>query len=90
MSFERIGDAMGRKDLDSSSDMMEFFKVAKSIILRRSGVTIDAVSFNQGLLRVTVGHPVEASEIRMRQIQIIRELEKKTGQTIEKLVIRIQ
>lgn len=90
MSFERIGDAMGRKDLDSSSDMMEFFQAAKSIILRRSGVTIDAVSFNQGLLRVTVGHPVEASEIRMRQIQIIRELEKKTGQTIEKLVIRIQ
>ena len=63
--------------------------MVKEIIKRRSGVTVDSVSFNEGLLRITVGHPVEASEIRMRKIQIEREIVKKTGQKLEKIFIRI-
>lgn len=89
MSFERLGDTMGRKNFDRSSDMMDFFTNVKSVIQRRSGVRVDSVSFNQGQLRVAVSHPIEASEIRMRQIQIIRELQKKSEEKIVKLIIRI-
>ncbi len=89
MSFERIGDSLSRKNLDAQFDIMQFFKTVKEIIKRRSGVTVDSVSFNEGLLRITVGHPVEASEIRMRKIQIEREIVKKTGQKLEKIFIRI-
>ncbi len=89
MSFERIGDSLSRKNLDAQFDILQFFKTVKEIIKRRSGVTVDSVSFNEGLLRITVGHPVEASEIRMRKIQIEREIVKKTGQKLEKIFIRI-
>ena len=89
MSFERIGDSLSRKNLDAQFDIMQFFKTVKEIIKRRSGVTVDSVSFNEGLLRITVGHPVEAREIRMRKIQIEREIVKKTGQKLEKIFIRI-
>lgn len=89
MSFERIGDSLSRKNLDAQFDIMQFFKTVKEIIKRQSGVTVDSVSFNEGLLRITVGHPVEASEIRMRKIQIEREIVKKTGQKLEKIFIRI-
>ncbi len=89
MSFERIGDSLSRKNLDAQFDILQFFKMVKEIIKRRSGVTVDSVSFNEGLLRITVGHPVEASEIRMRKIQIEREIVKKTGQKLEKIFIRI-
>ncbi len=89
MSFERIGDSLSRKNLDAQFDILHFFKTVKEIIKRRSGVTVDSVSFNEGLLRITVGHPVEASEIRMRKIQIEREIVKKTGQKLEKIFIRI-
>lgn len=89
MSFERIGDSLSRKNLDAQFDIMQFFKTVKEIIKRRSGVTVDSVSFNEGLLRITVGHPVEASEIRMRKIQIEHEIVKKTGQKLEKIFIRI-
>ncbi len=89
MSFERIGDSLSHKNLDNQFDIVGFFAVVKEIIKRRAGVTIDSVSFNDGLLRITVGHPVEASEIRMRKIQIERELVKRTGQKIEKIFIRV-
>lgn len=89
MSFERIGDSLSRKNLDDQFDIMRFFEVVKEIVKRRSGVKIDSVSFNDGLLRITVGHPVEASEIRMRKIQIEREIVKRTGQLIRKVIIRI-
>lgn len=89
MSFERIGDSLSRKNLDAQFDILQFFKMVKEIIKRRSGVTVDSVSFNEGLLRITVGHPVEASEIRMRKHQIEREIVKKTGQKLEKIFIRI-
>lgn len=89
MSFERIGDSLSQKNLDSHFDIMHFFTIVKDIIRRRSGVVIDAVSFNSGILRVSVSHPVEASEIRMRKIQIEREIVKKTQQKISKFYIRI-
>ena len=89
MSFERIGDSLSRKNLDAQFDILQVFKTVTEIIKRRSGVTVDSVSFNEGLLRITVGHPVEASEIRMRKIQIEREIVKKTGQKLEKIFIRI-
>lgn len=89
MSFEKIGDSLSRKNLDDHFDIMQFFAVVKEVIKRRSGVSVDSVSFNDGLLRITVNHPVEASEIRMRKIQIEREIMKKTGRNIQKLFIRI-
>ncbi len=89
MSFEKIGDSLSQKNLDAQFDIVRFFTIVKEIIKRRSGVTIDSVSFNDGLLRITVGHPVEASEIRMRKIQIERELVKRTGQKIDKIFIRV-
>lgn len=89
MSFERIGDSLSQKNLDQPFDIVHFFTIVKEVIKRRSGVNVDAVSFNNGLLRVTVSHPVEASEIRMRKIQIEREIVKKTKQSISKFYIRI-
>lgn len=89
MSFERIGDSLSRKNLDDQFDIVRFFTIVKEIIKRRSGVEIDSVSFNDGLLRITVGHPVEASEIRMRKIQIEREIIKRTSQKIDKFFIQV-
>ena len=89
MSFEKIGDSLSRKNLDQPFDVVNFFTVVKEVIKRRSGVSVDTVSFNNGLLRVSVSHPVEASEIRMRKIQIEREIVKKTQQKISKFYIRI-
>ncbi len=90
MSFEKIGDSLARKNLDEQFDIVQFFKIVKEVIKRRSGVEIDAVSFNEGLLRITVSHPVEASEIRLRKIQIEREIIKKTQQKINKFIIKNQ
>jgi hypothetical protein len=89
MSFESIGDSLARKDLDQNFDMVEFLALIKSIIKKWSGVEIDTVSFNKGLLRVSVSHPIEASEIRLKKIQIERSITKQTSQKITKFIIRV-
>lgn len=89
MSFEKLGDALGRKNLDQHDDLLAFFALAKSIIQRRAGVTVDAVSYKHEVLRVTVSHPTEASEIRLRHIQIERELAKKSGREVTRIQVRI-
>lgn len=89
MSFERLGDALNRKDIDQHEDLLAFFDLAKSVIARRSGVKVDAVSFKNDILRITVSHPVEASEIRLRHIQIEREISKKSGRQLERLQVRV-
>jgi hypothetical protein len=89
MSFERLGDALNRKDIDQHEDLLAFFDLAKSVIARRSGVKVDAVSFKNDILRITVSHPVEASEIRLRHIQIEREISKKSGCKLERLQVRV-
>ncbi|MFO0955467.1 MAG: hypothetical protein U0526_02935 [Candidatus Saccharibacteria bacterium] len=89
MSFERLGDALNRKDIDQHEDLLAFFDLAKSVIARRSGVKVDAVSFKNDILRIAVSHPVEASEIRLRHIQIEREISKKSGRKLERLQVRV-
>lgn len=89
MSFESIGDSLARKDFDRHFDIVGFLSLVKAIIKRRSGVEIDAVSYNDGLLRISVNHPIEASEIKLKKIQIEREITKKTNQQINKIVIKI-
>lgn len=89
MSFESIGDSLARKDLDQNFDMVEFLALIKSIIKKWSGVEVDTVSFNKGLLRVSVSHPIEASEIRLKKIQIERSIAKQTSQKITKFIIRV-
>lgn len=89
MSFESLGDVLGRKDIDQHDDILAFFDLAKSVIQRRSGVKVDAVSYKQAVLRVTVSHPVEASEIRLRHIQIEREIAKKSGREVSGIRVRV-
>jgi hypothetical protein len=90
MSFEKISESLARKDIDNHFDIVGFLDIAKGVIRRRSGVEVDALSYNNELLRITVTHPVEASEIRLRKIQIVREIEKKTSQTIGKFYVKVQ
>lgn len=90
MSFEKISDSLARKDIHNHFDIVGFLDIAKGVIRRRSGVEVDALSYNSGLLRITVTHPIEASEIRLRKIQIVREIEKKTSQVISKFYVKVQ
>lgn len=90
MSFEKISDSLARKDIDNHFDIVGFLDIVKGVIRRRSGVEVDALSYNSGLLRITVTHPIEASEIRLRKIQIVREIEKKTSQVIGKFYVKVQ
>ncbi|MBP9827459.1 hypothetical protein KBC99_03205 [Candidatus Saccharibacteria bacterium] len=89
MSFESLGDVLSRKDFDQSDDLLAFFEMVRSVIKRHSGITIESVSYKNNILRVSVSHPVEASEIRLRHIQITRELAKRSGRVIAKLVTRV-
>ncbi len=89
MSFERIGDVLGNKDLDRPDDLLAFFELVRSVIRRRAGVELESVGYKQDIVRLTVSHPAEASEIRLRHIQIERELAKRSGRTISRLQIKI-
>lgn len=89
MTFEKLGDAMARKDFEVADDLLGFYELCRSVIKRRSGVVIESVNYKNEILRVTVSHPVEASEVRLRHIQIIRELQKKSERPIQKLVMRV-
>lgn len=89
MSFEKIGDVLIQKDPDGSDDLPGFFELARKIIRRHTGIEVESLRWREGTLGVTVASSVEASEIRLRHIQVERELAKKSGRSVGRLSVRV-
>ncbi len=89
MSFEKIGDVLIQKDLEGNDDLLGFFELARKIIQRHTSIDVESLRWREGTLGVTVGSSVEASEIRLRHIQIERELAKKSGRKISRMSVRV-
>lgn len=89
MSFEKIGDVLIHKDVDKTDDLMAFFAQIKSVIKKYAAVKIESVTYKHDIVGVTVGSSIEASEIRLRHIQIQREIARRSSREVKRLTVRV-
>lgn len=87
--FERLGDALSRKEIDRNDNILEFFDLCRSTIKKLSSVDVESLTYKHDTLGVTVGSSIEATEVRLRHIQIERTLAKRSGRKIKRLVVRV-
>ena len=89
MSFSSIGEVLSAKDPDKPDDLMGFFITVRAVVKRHAGVELETVSYRDNKVGVSVTSSIEASEIRLRHIQIERDLAKRTGRPIQRVVVRV-
>lgn len=89
MSFEKIGDLLGDKDVDKTDDVMAFFAQIKSVIKKYASVKVESITYKHDIVGVTVGSSIEASEIRLRHIQIGREISRRSGRDVKRIAVRV-
>lgn len=89
MSFERLGDAMAYRNFEQHDDLMGFFEQIRKVILSQAHVQVETVRYKNNVIGVSVGTATEASEIRLRHIQIERTLRKMTGREIARVTVRV-
>ena len=89
MSFESIGNVMAYKNFERSDDLLEFFQQVRKVIRTQAHVEVESVRYKNNIVGVTVTNGSEASEIRLRHIQIERSLRKISGREIQRVTVRI-
>lgn len=89
MSFEKIGDVLGKKDVDKTDDLLAFFAQVKSVVKKHADVKVESISYKHDIVGLTVGSSIEASEVRLRHIQIERALRKRSGREIRRVTVRV-
>lgn len=89
MSFEKIGDVLGHKNVDQTDDLMAFFAQIKSVIKKYASVKVESLTYKHDVVGVTVGSSIEAAEIRLRHIQIQREISRRSGRDVKRLTVRV-
>ncbi len=89
MSFEKIGDVLGQKDVDKADDLVAFFAQIRSVIKKYASVRVESLTYKHDVIGVTVGGSIEASEIRLRDIQIEREIRRRSGRDVKRVTVRV-
>lgn len=89
MSFESLGDLLAHKNIDQADDLMAFFEQVRKVIRAQAHVEVESIRYKNNIVGVTAGSSLEASEIRLRHIQIERTLRKITGRTITRVTVRV-
>lgn len=89
MSFSSIGEVLSAKNPDQPDDLMGFFLTVRAVVKKHAGVELETVNYREGKVGVSVASSIEASEIRLRHIQIERDLAKRSGRIIKRIVIRV-
>ena len=68
---------------------MGFFEQVRKVILAQAHVQVETVRYKNNIVGVSVATATEASEIRLRHIQIERTLRKITGREIQRVTVRV-
>lgn len=89
MSFSSIRDVLSEKNPDKPDDLMGFFTTVRAVVKKHAGVELETVSYRDNKVGVSVASSIEASEIRLRHIQIERDLAKRTGRKVQRIIIRV-
>ena len=89
MSFESIKKVLLEKDPDKNDDLMAFFKTVRAVLKKHSGVEPESLNYRDGIVGVTVSGSIEASEVRLRHIQIERDIIRRTGREVKRVVVRV-
>lgn len=89
MSFESLGDLLAHKNLDQPDDLLAFFEQVRKVIRAQAHIEVESIRYKNNVVGVTARSALEASEIRLRHIQIERTLRKMTGRTITRVSVRV-
>lgn len=89
MGFESIGNVMEYRNFERADDLLGFFEQVSKVVRSQAHVEVESVRYKNNIVGVTVTNGSEASEIRLRHIQIERSLRKITGREILRVSVRI-
>ncbi|MEI7819128.1 MAG: hypothetical protein WCI47_03350 [bacterium] len=89
MSFESAGDVLSKKDVDRTDDLVAFFDLIRKTIKRISQVELESIRYKNDIVTVTVSSTLEATEVRLRHIQIERGLRLQSERDIKRVSVRV-
>ena|GEM_PF-6558207 len=89
MSFERLGDLMSQKDFDTTTDLLGFFEKVRGVVRKQTGVELESVRYKNEIVTVSTATATEASEIRLRHIQIENALRQQTKLVVKRVAVAV-
>ena len=89
MGFERLSDVLGQKDMDSPDDVLKFFDQVRKAVRQQTGVEVESIRYKNEIVTVMVATSAEASEVRLRHIQVERLVRKVSGRAVRRVAVRM-
>lgn len=89
MGFEKLGDVLGKIDVDKTDDLVAFYAQIRSVVKKYASVKVESITYKHDVIGLTVGGSIEGSEIRLRHIQIEREIRRRSGRDVKRLTVRV-